>query len=159
MLLRYFTCRTVIEISLLALIASMAALLAPLLSMVTFAGTPLGCMALAKKRMAAALSRLAVRRKSTVLPSLSTARYRYFQIPLTLMYVSSIRQLTPTGRLCLRKTFSRAGRNRIDQRLIEEGSTNTPRSCIISYMDTSRIASISFQAFSAKALSIDESAD
>lgn len=32
-----------------------------------------------------ALSRLAVSKKSTVLPSLSTARYRYFQAPLTLI--------------------------------------------------------------------------
>ena len=32
-----------------------------------------------KKRRAAALSRLAVRRKTTVLPSLSTARQRYFR--------------------------------------------------------------------------------
>ena len=50
------------------------ALLAPLLSIVTFSGTSLACIALSKKRMAAALSRLAVSRKSTVLPCLSTAR-------------------------------------------------------------------------------------
>lgn len=37
------------------------------------------------KRRAAAMSRLAVSRKSTVWPSRSTARYRYFHWPLTLM--------------------------------------------------------------------------
>ena len=74
-----------INVSPLPLISSMAALLAPLLSTVTFSGTPLAFMALSKKRRAAALSRLAVNRKSTVLPALSTARYRYFQAPLTLM--------------------------------------------------------------------------
>ena len=66
MLFRYLTCRTMIGVSPLALISSMAALLAPLLSMVTFSGTPLVCMALSKKRRAATLSRLAVSRKSTV---------------------------------------------------------------------------------------------
>jgi len=30
-----------------------------------------------------------------------------------------MRQLPPTGRLCLRNTFSSKGSNRIDQRLIE----------------------------------------
>ena len=50
-----------------------AALLAPLLSMVTFSGIPLAFMDFSKNRRAAALSRLAVSRKSTVLPSLSTA--------------------------------------------------------------------------------------
>ena len=58
---------------------------APLLSIVTFSGAPFSRMALSKKRLAAALSRLAVNRKSTVLPLLSIARYRYFQTPLTLM--------------------------------------------------------------------------
>jgi hypothetical protein len=55
------------------MIESMAALLAPLLSIVTFSGTSLARMAFLKNRMAAALSRLAVSRKSTVLPALSTA--------------------------------------------------------------------------------------
>ncbi|AOS81174.1 hypothetical protein Q5W_20530 [Hydrogenophaga sp. PBC] len=63
-----------IGISPRALISSMAALLALLLSRVTFSGTPLAFMALSKKRTAAALSRWAVSRKSTVFPSLSTAR-------------------------------------------------------------------------------------
>ena len=45
---------SMIGVSLLALISSIAALLAPLLSMVTFSGTSLACMALSKKRMAAA---------------------------------------------------------------------------------------------------------
>jgi hypothetical protein len=34
-----------------------------------------------------------------VLPYVSTARSRYFHSPFTFMYVSSIRQLTQTGRL------------------------------------------------------------
>jgi len=34
-----------------------------------------------------------------VAPALSTARYKYFQLPLTFTYVSSNRQLEPTGRL------------------------------------------------------------
>lgn len=51
-----------------------AALLVPLLSIVTFSGASLLGNAWAKKRMAAALSRLAVSRKSTGLPCLSTAR-------------------------------------------------------------------------------------
>jgi hypothetical protein len=55
-----------------------AAVLAPLLSIVTIAGAPWCRMALRKKRNAAAASRLAVSRKSMVLPSVSTARYRYF---------------------------------------------------------------------------------
>ena len=63
-----------IGISMLTLISSIAALLTPLLSIVIFSGTLLACMALSNKRMAAALSRLAASRKSTVLPSLSTAR-------------------------------------------------------------------------------------
>jgi hypothetical protein len=44
------------------------------LSIVTFSGTSLSRMAWLKKRMAAVLSRLANNRKSTVLPSLSTAQ-------------------------------------------------------------------------------------
>lgn len=44
------------------------------LSIVTFSAMPLAFMALSKKRRAAALSCLAVSRKSTVFPSLSTAR-------------------------------------------------------------------------------------
>ena len=75
---RYLICLTMIGISRPTLMTSIAALLAPLLSIVTFSGTPLAFMALSKNRRAAALSRLAVSRKSTVLPSLSTARYRYF---------------------------------------------------------------------------------
>ena len=52
-----------IGVSPLSLISSMAALLAPLLSIVTFSGTPLAFMAFSKKRRAAALSRLAVARE------------------------------------------------------------------------------------------------
>jgi hypothetical protein len=48
------------------------------------------------------------------------------------MYVSSIRQLLLTACLWFRKTFSNKGKNRIVHRLIEEWSTATPHSCIIS---------------------------
>lgn len=85
MLFRYLTWRTTIGTSRPALIASMAALLAPLLSIATLSGSPFAPIALSKKRFAAAMSRLAVSRKSTVFPYLSTERYRYFQMPLTLM--------------------------------------------------------------------------
>ena len=74
MLLRYLTWRTKIGTSRPALIASIAALLAPLLSIATLPGSPFAPMALSKKRFAAAMSRFAVSRKSTVLPCLSTAR-------------------------------------------------------------------------------------
>jgi hypothetical protein len=49
-----------------------------LLSIVIFAGAPCWQITLHKKRKAALRSRLAVSRKSTVFPALSTARYRYF---------------------------------------------------------------------------------
>jgi len=42
-------------------------------------------------------------------PARSTARYKYFHSPLTLMYVSSIRQLVPTERLRRLKTAARTG--------------------------------------------------
>jgi hypothetical protein len=76
------------------------------LSIVTVSGLALFRMALSRKRLAAAASRLAVNRKSTASPCLSTALYRYFEMPLTLMYVSSIRQLVPTACLCFPKAFS-----------------------------------------------------
>ena len=47
-------------------------------------GNPLRPMALRRKRSAALRSRLAVKKKSTVAPALSTARYKYFHAPLTL---------------------------------------------------------------------------
>src|SRR6202030_3246615 len=47
--------------------------------------------ALARKRSAAAASRLAERRKSIVAPLESTARYKYTHLPLTRTYVSSTR--------------------------------------------------------------------
>jgi len=47
---------------------------APLLSIATLSGSPFAPMAVSKKRFAAAMSRFAVSRKSTVLPCLSTAR-------------------------------------------------------------------------------------
>ena len=44
-----------------------------------------------------------VNKKSTVFPYLSTARYKYISLPFTLIYVSSIRQLSQTCffRLCI----------------------------------------------------------
>ena len=53
---------------------SMAVVLAPLLSMVIFSGRSCSLIARSKNRRAAALSRLAVNRKSTLPPSRSTAR-------------------------------------------------------------------------------------
>jgi hypothetical protein len=82
-LFRYFTCRSSMLASLAVLYCSIAAPLAPLLSMVIFFGVA-HSMALRRKRAAALRSRLAVRRKSTVRPALSTARHRYFHWPLTL---------------------------------------------------------------------------
>jgi hypothetical protein len=61
---------------------SIAAVLAPLLSIVIFAGVPFHLIALRKNRSAALRSRLAVNKKSIVAPALSTARYKYFQAPL-----------------------------------------------------------------------------
>src|ERR1017187_1396943 len=60
-----------------------AAVLAPLLSILIFSGTPLRSMARSRNRRPAETSRLAVSRKSTVSPSRSTARYRYFHRPPT----------------------------------------------------------------------------
>jgi hypothetical protein len=66
-----------------ALWLSIAAVLAPLLSIVIFSGVPFHLIALRTNRSAALRSRLAVSRKSTVVPALSTARYRYIHAPLT----------------------------------------------------------------------------
>jgi hypothetical protein len=69
------------ELNLCVLLEAVArdpAALAPLLSMVIFAGAPFWPIALRKKRRAALRSRFAVSRKSTVFPALSTARCRYF---------------------------------------------------------------------------------
>src|SRR5260370_31542414 len=54
--------------------------------------------ALARKRSAAAASRLSERRKSIVAPLESRARYKYTHLPLTRMKVSSARQLSLVGR-------------------------------------------------------------
>ena len=62
----------------IGVVVLIAAVLAPLLSMVIFCGTPHWSMALRRKRDAALRSRLAVRRPSTVRPALSTVRYKYF---------------------------------------------------------------------------------
>ncbi|MBC7499703.1 MAG: hypothetical protein H7315_04285 [Herminiimonas sp.] len=53
-----------------------------------------------------------------------------------------MRQLQPTGRLCFRETFSMSGKKRIAQRLIDEWSTDTPRSSHHFYMDASLLQGI-----------------
>lgn len=50
-----------------------------------FSGAPFRSIACSKKLRAAALSRCARSTKSMVSPALSTARYRYFHSPLTLI--------------------------------------------------------------------------
>ena len=74
-----------------------------------------------KKRRAARRSRLAVSKKSTVFPCLSTARYQYRSSPRILMYVSSNLQLLPTApmphlRFRLRKASSSTGTSLMTQR-------------------------------------------
>jgi hypothetical protein len=56
------------------LMVSIQALLAPLLSMVTFSGNPLEPLSFSKNALAASSSCFSESKKSTVLPSLSTAR-------------------------------------------------------------------------------------
>lgn len=46
--------------------------------------------------------------------------YKYFHCPLTLMYVSSMRQLLPTGRLRRRNAFSSTGNSFMAQRCTVE---------------------------------------
>src|SRR3954452_3648729 len=89
----------------------MACLLAPLLSILMVRGLPLLQIAFNKNRGAALLFLLLVSRKSTVLPSLSTARYRYIHAPFTLMYVSSILQEFPTAFFLFLKAASIRGVN------------------------------------------------
>ena len=116
-LFRYLTRRSSMSTPFSAWYASMAAVLAPLLSMLIFCGVPHWSMDLRKKRKAALRSRLAVNRKSIVWPALSTARYRYFHWPFTLTYVSSKRQLLPTARWRGRNATSRNGVYLSTQRL------------------------------------------
>ncbi len=87
MLLRYLFCRISISLpfSTFSFRESRAALLLPLLSTLTLAGLPLLPMALLKKALAATLSLLALSKKSTVCPSLSTALYKYTHLPFSLM--------------------------------------------------------------------------
>jgi hypothetical protein len=68
----------------------------------------------------------------TVWPLSSTARYKYFDWPATLMYVSPIRQLVHTGRLRRRKMSAMIGGIFKAYRSPVEWSTQTSRSCIIS---------------------------
>jgi len=83
MLLRYFICLTVIcngnppnihNNASAKLIVLTPALLAPLLSIVTLSGKPFELIALLKNARAAGSSRFSDSMKSTVWPSLSTAR-------------------------------------------------------------------------------------
>ena len=84
MLLRYLIWRVSMPALVSVLWLSIAAVSAPLLSIVIYAGVPLYLIAYKhKKRSAALRSRLAVNSKSTLAPALSTALYRYFQTPLT----------------------------------------------------------------------------
>src|SRR3982751_6490574 len=72
-------------------------------------GVPFPFIAFGKKRLAAATSRFAVSRKSTVRPCLSTARYRYVHRPFTFIYVSSQRHDPPTNRAYRLHRFSNSG--------------------------------------------------
>src|SRR6266446_506551 len=84
-LFRYFTCRS----SMLASLAGVVLFYRRAVGATLVDGDLLRRSALdgfAQEAGRAALrSRLAVRRKSTVCPALSTARYKYFHWPLTLM--------------------------------------------------------------------------
>ena len=73
-LLRYFDWRISMGSALSAWMLVIAAVFAPFLSIVTFSGTPCRSVACSKTARAAACSRLARSRKSTVSPSRSTAR-------------------------------------------------------------------------------------
>ncbi len=87
-LFKYLTGRTSMGYSRSAFTACSAANFESRLSMDTVSGEPFLAIYFSKKRLAATLSRLALNRKSIVLPALFTARYRYFHEPITLMYVS-----------------------------------------------------------------------
>src|SRR5208283_3293575 len=67
--------------------------------------------ALARKRLAATVSRLAERRKSMVAPVESTARYKYTHLPFTRTYVSSTRPESLVGLSLERKRRSISGRS------------------------------------------------
>ena len=99
---------------------------------IDFTGVQLLQIAWPKKRSAALVSRLAVSKKSTVLPSLSTARYKYFHWPRTLMSVSSSRQLIPTFRLWFLACSTHKSAYLTTHLLIVEWSTTIPRSAISS---------------------------
>ena len=68
-LLRYFDCRISMSAPLSAHMSRIAAVLAPLLSIVIFSGTPCRPMARLKKHLAAARSRCVRSRKSIVWPA------------------------------------------------------------------------------------------
>src|ERR1017187_10285197 len=94
--------------------------------MLTILGRRLFLTARVKKRCAARRSRLAVSKKSTVFPCLSTARYQYRSSPRILMYVSSNLQLLPTApkprlRFRLRNASSSTGTSLMTHRgMIDE---------------------------------------
>jgi hypothetical protein len=81
--------------------------------------------------LAAATSRLAESRKSTVRPCLSTARYRYVQRPFTFTYVSSQRQEPPTARAYQFQRFSNSGMYRWTHRRIVVCASSILRSPIM----------------------------
>src|ERR1022692_515426 len=89
----------------------MAEIFAPLLSILIMAGLPLFFIAFIKNDCADIRCLLFVNKKSTVSPCLSTARYKYFQTPFTLMYVSSICQLVQTAFFLFRNRNSIIGAN------------------------------------------------
>ncbi len=84
-LFRYLHCLISIFDQFLLLYNWMADLLDPLLSMLISSGIPLFSIALFKNLWAENLILFLVSRKSTVLPFLSTALYKYLHTPLTLM--------------------------------------------------------------------------
>jgi len=79
------------------------AVFAPLLSILIILGLPLFPIALFKNFCAEPFILHLVSKKSIVFPYLSTARYKYLSFPATLIYVSSILQLSQTCyfRLCI----------------------------------------------------------
>ena len=82
-LLRYLHCLILMREQFLLLYSFIAELLAPLLSIFISSGLPLSVMALIKNLWADIRCLLLVKRKSTVLPSLSTALYKYLHSPFT----------------------------------------------------------------------------
>ena len=98
MLFRYLTRRIFIlfEVKFLLFQVLIPAVLATLLSILIILGSPLFPIALFKNFWAEPFILRLVNKKSTVLPCLSTAQYKYLSLPATLIYVSSSLQLSIT---------------------------------------------------------------